>query len=130
MIVELSADFRFGDYGTFLRIKDPQWEHVEAAIRLLDQSAHTETTLTLNDEEYMSISGGSGRYFVFIWTKDEVSLQPYDESAPDEQEGIVSGGQGIWSGTRFLLDLDGALTAAKHYFDTGWPSREFIWVET
>lgn len=124
--MQLSYDDRATGGAT---VENPTWDAIEAAIRRLDDSDHTEVTLGEADDldDFIGIGGGDGDYSLFIWQKR--NLIPYDASKPDEDIIITTGRQSVWANRRELLGLEDALVAAKHYFETGKASPAIHWKE-
>jgi hypothetical protein len=113
--------------GNAMEILDPTWDDVATAISKLDQIRHSAAILSREGSGYIGINGGSGVYFVFIFTEDRISLIPYDAGKPDEPVDLVAGGQEVFFSSRQMVGLDDALRAARHYYETGEPYPSLVW---
>ena len=99
---------------------DPTWEEIEKGIRALNNRDVNDVYLYAdaeNDEEFLCIGGGDGRYVV---------TGAYEESFPtvvDPERGgeelLVVGGQEGSYPSRMIVSLDVALRAARSYFESG-----------
>jgi len=103
------------------------WDDIDFAIQQLDERVRT--TVTFGDPQsgipialpYMTVSGGTGRYWVMDTLDDSLFLIL---TKPDNPTGLVSlvvGGQRIEIEARQCVSLNQALKAAKVFFET----REF-----
>lgn len=99
---------------------NPTWQEIEAAIRRMDGRQFTEVTLGTGPvayPAYISIGGGDGRYWVFIWTEDEQNLTLFDPSKPDGTAALKSGGQSVHIPARQVVGLSEAVRAVRWYFE-------------
>ena len=100
-------------------VKDPLWKDVENAIKRLDQQAYTDVNIGMRGHGYLGVSGGCGRYFVYLFTEDERGFRLSNSSQDFSRSKIVAGGQLVNLCNRNIVTLEEALAAARSYFETG-----------
>jgi hypothetical protein len=109
------------------KIEKPDWSAVEQAIRRLDARRYTE--VTLGNGSYMSVSGGDGQYYVFIFTQDERNLVLKKTPSLPGEILLMSGGQTARLPATHVVELLEALQAARTYYESTVPDPRMDWVE-
>src|SRR5262245_48078344 len=104
-------------------ILDPSWLAVETAIRNLDNSERNDIylhPLRGVDEVYLAVGGGAGKYLV-TGTDAASRFPTLGNSAASENQFVllVVGGQPGEYPTRYVVELDAALAAARSFYDAG-----------
>lgn len=125
--MQLTLDYLANRSSNLREIQSPTWAAVETAIQQLDQQHHSE--VILGDNSYICVSGGNGKYHVFIFTEDERNLILTDVSKDSTSVVLLAGGQSSRFENRHVVDLGQALKAAKTFFDTGKADHTLFWTE-
>jgi hypothetical protein len=100
---------------------DPTWEEVEKAIRTLNNRDVNDVYLSADaedDEEFLCIGGGDGRYVV-TGAFEETFPTVVDPGRGSGEEPLVVGGQEGSYPSRMIVSLDVALRAARSYYESG-----------
>src|SRR5262245_10382705 len=105
-------------------IPKPSWADVEQAIRALDGSARNDLYLQPDHSDpgtYLCVGGGSGRYILTgAIDIDREFPTLVDSGRPaTPQEAIVLGGQEGLYPANWVVGLEGALSAARAFYDAG-----------
>jgi|SRR5579871_3503945 len=124
----LTYDAREDGRSNVQEIQNPDWSSVEQAVRRLDAKRHTE--VTLGNHSYISVSGGNGQYYVFIFTDDEQNLVLRNGSSSHGEVLLVSGGQTARLPARHIVQLHEALQAVRAYFEKSTPDPTMDWTES
>lgn len=110
-------------------IEDPNWNQLEAAIRQLDGTSHTLVTLGADEETYMSIGGGAGKYIVTV-TFDSLNFYILlDLAKSDNIEKLVVGGQYGNFPANQCVDILRCLLAARTFALEGKLDELLTWQE-
>ena len=115
-------------------ISDPTWAEVEAAIRALDNERRNDIYLTPDpgdDETYLCIGGGNGRYVLTGAVANEVFptfVDPSSAAEPDVE--LVAGGQSGLFPANWVHDLETTIQAARTFFDAGRFPGTAGWIDT
>lgn len=100
---------------------DPTWSEVEKGIRALNNGDVNDVYLYAdaeNDEEFLGIGGGDGRYVV-TGAFEETFPTVVDPGRSGGEESLVVGGQEGSYPSRMIVSLDVALRAARSYYESG-----------
>jgi hypothetical protein len=112
-------------------VANPVWGDIEAAIRRLDNQRWNDIYLRpigAPAETYLAVGGGAGRYVV---TGSESGERfPTLENPRGSEHELVAlcvGGQLGEYPSRYVVDLDGALAAARCFYDAGGFDHGVSW---
>lgn len=109
--------------------ENPNWHQIEAAIRELDGESKTLVTLGADEDTYMSIGGGAGKYIVTVKLNKFDFYVLVDLSKSDEIEKLVVGGQeGTYSANN-CVELLPCLLAARTFVELGKLDDLLSWQE-
>lgn len=122
-IAKLQISVWQSENGQDLSIDRPTWQDVESAIRALD--GHDRNDLYLqpdreNEETYLCIGGGTGRYVATGCINNErfpTWLNPGISSEPQVE--LTIGGQPGFYPNNWILSLEAVLHAARSFYETG-----------
>lgn len=103
------------------------WQQIEAAIKQLDGHHRTLVTLDAEGKTHMAISGGEGKYLVYLTFNNEQFHYVVDLSNPDLEEILVVGGQAGIYPAKLCVDKDTALKAAKTFAEFGIMDKSVMW---
>lgn len=110
-------------------IENPDWNQVESAIRELDGASHTLVTLGADEETYMSIGGGAGKYIVTV-TFDNLNFYTLlDLAKSNNIEKLVVGGQYGNFPALQCVDILRCLLAARTFALEGKLDELLTWQE-
>ena len=113
-------------------ILSPSWNQVRSAVRGLNGESLNDLYLMPDDQapdRYFAVAGGPGLYVVFICEANERFIEAVSSHVDDgTRVSLTCGGQVGSFAARQLVDLDTALTAAKHFYDTSSASPHVTWV--
>ncbi|GJD19003.1 hypothetical protein RIVM261_039590 [Rivularia sp. IAM M-261] len=110
-------------------IENPDWNQVESAIRELDGASHTLVTLGADEETYMSIGGGAGKYIVTV-TFDNLNFYTLlDLAKSNNIEKLVVGGQYGNFPANHCVDILRCLLAARTFALEGKLDELLTWQE-
>lgn len=110
---------------------NPSWEQVEAAILSLDGISRTIVKLTLDEDAYLIVAGGSDENYMVFATKDNGVLSHLtDESKPASRILLDVGGQPGEYAAKRCVSSGTALAAAKTYFENGQLRSDLKWEAT
>ncbi|MDZ8139420.1 MAG: Imm1 family immunity protein [Nostoc sp. DedQUE04] len=103
------------------------WKEIESAIRELDGHHKTLVTLETDSETHMAVSGGLGKYVVYLTFDNENFHYLVDPSKSDIDEFVIVGGQeGVYPASS-CVDLNTTLKAAKAFVELGTMEESVIW---
>ncbi len=112
-------------------VTSPTLRDVVAALSSLDQSRHTEMTVTDDSGAYVTVGGGRGSYHVYIGAVDHedcVILQrPVGHGAAvDTVELVMDGRMRRYAG-HDVVDLQTALIVVEEFMNRGRPHPGLLW---
>lgn len=100
---------------------------VEGAVRGLDGEDRTLMLLELDDDRQLAVAGGAGQYVVYF-TPDNLDFWNLIRPGADERKiELVCAGQPGEFEARFVVDLEPALAAARHFHGTGERRPDLSW---
>ena len=109
------VDKRIGQKSDHREYPSCDWATIESSISALDGSSNTEVLLDAAGQ--MSIGGGKTGFYVTFFSLDEAAYALLgDQKKGDAEELMVVGGQKIRVKSRFVVNLQQALQAAKCFF--------------
>jgi len=113
-------------------VQSPTLDDVMGALEALDQESRTALTLIDGAGAYISVSGGRGRFHVYIGAfdhEDRVILQSPASSEPEAPApvAIVSDGQATSHAPHEVVDHDTAREALTEFHRTGRPHLGLTW---
>lgn len=125
--MRLVAEHRQGVRNVPLKIDDPSWSDVDAAIRALDQRTSSEVMLEAEEPAYLVVSGGAGKYIVLATTPDLENFALKNPTAGSGEEQVVAGGQRGSYPRRMVVPLELALAAARSYLAGEYLDPALLW---
>ncbi|BAZ10071.1 hypothetical protein NIES4071_18850 [Calothrix sp. NIES-4071] len=128
-VSNLSKEKWLGNKNQDNLINEPNWDQIEAAIRELDGANHTLVTLGADEETYMSIGGGAGKYVVTVTFDNLDFYMLVDSSKPNDIEKLVIGGQAVNYPANQCIDLLRCLLAARTFALEGKLDQLLTWIE-
>jgi hypothetical protein len=113
-------------------VQTPTWTQVEEAVCALEPFHRPFIHLFLGEpdlvEDYMSIIGGPGRYWVGATIGDQDVLCVADPSQGDEEVAVWTSDQGFSTVARHVCsDVGIALAAAQYFFEHGAYHPDLQW---
>ena len=113
-------------------VETPTWAQVEEAVRSLHPFSRPFMHLFLGQpdlvEDYMSIIGGSGRYWVGATVGEQDILCVADSSRGNETIPLWTSDQGFSSVSRHVCaDINVVLAAARQFFENGTYAPDLTW---
>jgi hypothetical protein len=112
-------------------IMHPTWSQVEEAIRALDGHSRNDLYLQPRSEEaetWLAVGGGAGQYLVTGSVNSERFPTVVRESNREEEKVLLMvGGQVGDYPRRWIIDLETALFAARHFFESGEFGGDICW---
>lgn len=98
----------------------PSWEAVEGAVRALDAKVKTILSLYKDEDSYITVGGGAGRYVVYVSEAQEI-WNLLCNSGTDLKGKVVLciGGQDGDFPARQVVNLPAALAAIRTFFHAG-----------
>jgi len=112
-------------------LSDPGWEQIEEGILALDGKSRTIVGMMISPdpEQYMTISGRwGGRAKVEATPDNRQFFILLDATRADRKVLVYVGGQDVEFRENWLVPLDWALEAARHYFEAGELKSGLNWV--
>ncbi len=109
-------------------LANPPLEAIERAVIALDASVRTLVVLEVGEgAAHMAVGGGGGQYVVYL-TDDNVQFEQLTNDS-DDNAGVLlcAGGQEGEYAKRFVVDLEAALGAVRHYVREGQADRSLRW---
>jgi hypothetical protein len=109
-------------------VEQPDVGAVETAIRRLDGDRTSEVCIEADDESYLILGGGAGRYVGFVSrSEDEMHdlITPTGSGEPRIE--LCAGGQIGFFAERQLVDLATALRAARTFAERGELEPSVTW---
>jgi hypothetical protein len=111
---------------------NPSWEEVEDAVRALNADDLNDLYLEGPDKARMVVGGGSGQYIVSVDVPDDqVGVKHFSVLNPqgtdEETIDLVVGGQLADWPTKWVVDLDTALSVARSYYRDGTLDSSAEW---
>ena len=104
-------------------VANPAWGDIEAAIRRLDNEARNDIYLRpvgAPAETYLCVGGGDGRYIVSgSEAGDRFPTLENPSGSETELVPLCVGGQLGEYPSRYVVDLNMALAAARRFYDVG-----------
>ena len=128
-VLDITTEKWVGNKNQADLIEKPNWNQVEAAIRELDGANHTLVTLGADEESYMSIGGGAGKYLVTVTFNNLDFYILADLSKSNDIEKLVIGGQEGNYPANQCVDLLRCLLAARTFALEGKLDELLIWIE-
>jgi hypothetical protein len=109
-------------------VANPPMEAIEQAVLALDASVRTLVVLEVGEgASHMAVGGGSGHYVVYM-TDDNVQFEQLTNDSGDNARVLLcAGGQEGEYAKCFVVDLDAALMAVRHYVREGEADRSLRW---
>ena len=109
-------------------VANPPLEAIEQAVLALDASVRTLVVLEVGEgAAHMAVGGGRGQYVVYM-TCDNVQFEQLTNDSDDNARVLLcAGGQEGEYAKRFVVDLDAALGAVRHYVREGEADRSLRW---
>lgn len=129
MVSNLSKEKWLGNKCQDDLINEPNSRQIEAAIRKLDGTNHTLVTLGADEETYMSIGGGAGKYVVTVTFNNLDFYILVDLSRSNDIEKLVIGGQRGNYPAKQCIDLLRCLLAARTFALEGKVDELLTWIE-
>ena len=119
-VSNLSVEQWIDNFNQDELIKKPTWNQIETAIRELNGKNKTLVTLGADEETYMSIGGGAGKYVVTATFDNFDFYILVNLLKPDNQiEKLVVGGQQGNYSAKMCVDLLPCLLAARTFVESG-----------
>jgi hypothetical protein len=125
--MELTTDNWIDRKANLRTVTNPSWFDVETAIKYLDAKHKTE--VLLESDAQISVGGGAGQYFVYIFIADERNLILTDLSKPDGFVHLIVGGLTGTYPLRNIVDIDLAMRTTKVFYETEQAVSDLTWVE-
>ena len=103
------------------------WQQIQTAIDQLDGHRHTLVTLETEGEAHMAIGGGSTKYLIYLTFDNERFYYVAQSSNLDTNESLIVGGQeGIYP-SRFCVEKNTVMKAAKTFVEIGIMENSISW---
>jgi hypothetical protein len=109
-------------------LSSPPLEAIEKAVIALDASVRTLVVLELGQgPAHMAVGGGGGRYVVYVTNDNDHFAQLTDDSDDNTAVLLRAGGQEGEYAKRFVVGVDAALQAVRHYAREGEADPSLRW---
>jgi hypothetical protein len=109
-------------------VDQPDVATVESTIRRLDGDRTTEVCIEADDQSYLILGGGAGRYVGFISrNENEMHNLITPTGSPEPSIELCAGGQTGFFAERQLVDLATALRAARTFAERGELDQSVTW---
>jgi hypothetical protein len=128
-VLDMTTEKWVGNKNLGSFIENPNWNQIESAIRELDGVNHTLVTIGADEETYMSIGGGAGKYVVTVTFDNFDFYILMDSSKSNDIEKLVIGGQGGNFPANQCIDLLRCLLAARTFALEGKLDELLTWIE-
>ena len=129
-VSNLSVEQWIDNFNQDELINKPSWNQIETAIRELNGKNKTLVTLGADEETYMSIGGGAGKYVVTATFDNFDFYILVNLLKPDNQiEKLVVGGQQGNYSAKMCVDLLPCLLAARTFVESGKLDTLLSWEE-
>ncbi|MEA5598292.1 Imm1 family immunity protein [Rivularia sp. UHCC 0363] len=129
-VSNLSVEQWIDNFNQDELIEKPTWNQIETAIRELNGKNKTLVTLGADDETYMSIGGGAGKYVVTATFDNFDFYILVNLLKPDDQiEKLVVGAQEGNYSAKMCVDLLPCLLAARTFVESGKLDTLLSWEE-
>jgi hypothetical protein len=102
-------------------------EQVRRAVRMLDWSELSWLSLRVRPDWFMTITGGKGRFNVYVNVPGTVKTDLVNPEAPPGWAEIVIDGETSRIPKRLLVDELTTLCAAEQFVQDGGLVEDFIW---
>jgi hypothetical protein len=118
------------DERHYCREGDVSWDHIQQAIRALDNAGMTEVSLARRGTEaHLSITGGGGHYLVSATLDNNIFFGLRSKEGDRRQRiRLVSGRQAVTVGMHEVVSLDVALKVARRFAEAGVIDPEEVWM--
>ncbi|MGB3651378.1 MAG: Imm1 family immunity protein [Rivularia sp. (in: cyanobacteria)] len=129
-VLNLSVEQWIDNFNQEELTKKPTWNQIETDIRELNGKNKTLVTLGADDETYMSIGGGAGKYVVTATFDNFDFYILVNLLKPDNQiEKLVVGRQEGNYSAKMCVDLLPCLLAARTFVESGKLDTLLSWEE-
>ena len=125
---QLDSDEWEGVLCKELKVPNPTWDEVEAAIRRLDANRYTIACLVAPDQRHLLIGGGTGQFVMTVGLDEDRHLTAQDENKPSGEVELTVGGQTGNYDNRTIWDMITVLKCARLFWQDNELHPSVTWV--